>query len=81
MIKHAFTPGFRIDLHRKDLGIALDCATELGVSLPGTALVQSLYNASIAQGDAQQDSSAIVRILEQLAGHTLDTSTESAHEH
>ncbi|MDF0679205.1 MAG: NAD-binding protein, partial [Nitrosomonas sp.] len=81
MIKHAFTPGFRVDLHRKDLGIALDCATELGVSLPGTALVQSLYNASIAQGDAQQDSSAIVRILEQLAGHTLDTSTESAHEH
>ncbi|MXS85525.1 2-hydroxy-3-oxopropionate reductase [Nitrosomonas sp. HPC101] len=80
MIKHAFTPGFRVDLHRKDLGIALDYATELGVSLPGTALVQSFYNASIAQGDAQQDSSAIVRILEQLAGHTLDTSTESAHE-
>lgn len=81
MIKHAFTPGFRVDLHRKDLGIALDYATELGVSLPGTALVQSFYNASIAQGDAQQDSSAIVRILEQLAGHTLTTPTESFHEH
>lgn len=80
MLKHTFTPGFRVDLHRKDLGIALDCATELGVSLPGTALVQSLYNACIAQGDAQQDSSAIVRILEKLAGHTINPSTTPSHE-
>lgn len=80
MLKHAFTPGFRVDLHMKDLGIALDCATELGVSLPGTALTQSLYNACIAQGDAQQDSSAIVRILEKLAGHTINPSTTPSHE-
>lgn len=72
MIKHTFTPGFRVDLHMKDLGIALDCATELGVSLPGTALAQSLYSASVAQGDALQDSSVIVRILEKLAGHTIN---------
>lgn len=81
MIKHAFTPGFRVDLHRKDLGIALDYATELGVSLPGTALVQSLYNASVARGDAQQDSAAIICILEQLASHTLNTPAKSSHEH
>ncbi|MCC6917038.1 2-hydroxy-3-oxopropionate reductase [Nitrosomonas sp.] len=80
MLKHTFTPGFRIDLHMKDLGIALDCATELGVSLPGTALTQSLYNACVAHGDAQQDSSAIVRILEKLAGHTIHPSTTASHE-
>lgn len=82
MIQHAFTPGFRIDLHRKDLNIALDCATKLGISLPGTALVQSMYNACIAQGDAQQDSSAIVRILEKLARHTIQSpsSTPSPYE-
>lgn len=80
MLKHTFTPGFRVDLHMKDLGIVLDCATALGVSLPGTALTQSLYNACIAQGDAQQDSSAIVRILEKLAGHTINPSTTPSHE-
>ncbi|SEJ18781.1 2-hydroxy-3-oxopropionate reductase [Nitrosomonas eutropha] len=80
MLKHAFTPGFRVDLHMKDLGIALDCATELGVSLPGTALTQSLYNACVAQEDTMLDSSVIVRILEKLAGHTINPSTATSHE-
>ena len=80
MINHAFTPGFRIDLHMKDLGIALDCATELGVSLPGTALTQSLYNACIAQKDGQLDSSAIVRVLEKLANHTIHSTTAPSYE-
>ncbi|SFU28580.1 2-hydroxy-3-oxopropionate reductase [Nitrosomonas eutropha] len=80
MLKHVFTPGFRVDLHMKDLGIALDCATELGVSLPGTALTQSLYNACVAQEDTMLDSSVIVRILEKLAGHTINPSTATSHE-
>jgi len=80
MIDHAFTPGFRIDLHMKDLGIALDCATELGVSLPGTALTQSLYNACIAQTDSQLDSSAIVRVLEKLANHTVRSDVTPIYE-
>ncbi|HRQ04952.1 MAG TPA: 2-hydroxy-3-oxopropionate reductase [Nitrosomonas halophila] len=75
MIKHAFDPGFRIDLQVKDLGIALASASALGVSLPGTALAQSLYNACMAQGDARLDNSAIVRILEKLAEHDLTQPT------
>lgn len=71
MIKHDFTPGFRIDLQIKDLSIALASASELGVSLPGTALTQSLFNACVAQGDARMDNSAIVRILEKMAEHDL----------
>ncbi len=73
MVKHAFTPGFRINLQIKDLSIALGCATELGVSLPGTALAQSLFNACVAQGDGQLDNAAIVRILEKMAGHEIGT--------
>lgn len=80
MLKHAFTPGFRVNLHMKDLGIALDCATELGVSLPGTALTQSLYNACVAQEDISLDSSVIVRILEKLAGHTINPSITTSYE-
>lgn len=80
MIDHTFTPGFRIDLHMKDLGIALDCATELGVSLPGTALTQSLYKACVAQADSQLDSSAIVRILEKLANHTVRSEVTPVYE-
>jgi 2-hydroxy-3-oxopropionate reductase len=71
MIKHIFTPGFRIDLQIKDLNIALASASELGVSLPGTALTQSHFKACVAQGDALMDNSAIVRILEKMAEHDL----------
>lgn len=78
MIKRTFMPGFRIDLQVKDLNIALMSASELGVSLPGTALTQSLYNACMAHGDASMDNSAIVRILEKMAAHDLTDSHHAA---
>lgn len=71
MINRNFQPGFRIDLQVKDLDIALACAAELGVSLPNTALTQSLYQACIAQGDQLLDNSAIVRILEKISNHEI----------
>ena len=71
MIKRSFDPGFRIELQQKDLAIALSCASELGVSLPNTAITQSLYNACIAHGDAKWDNSAIVCMLEKLSNHQI----------
>jgi 2-hydroxy-3-oxopropionate reductase len=71
MIKRAFEPGFRIELHQKDLSIALATARQLGVSLPNTATAQELLNACQAQGGAKWDHSAMVRALELLANHQV----------
>ena len=67
MIQRNFTPGFRIGLHQKDLNLALQGARSLGVSLPGTANCQELFNAAVADGGAGWDHSALVRVLEKLA--------------
>ena len=71
MIKRAFEPGFRIELHQKDLDLALSCARALGVSLPNTATAQQLFNACAATGGAKWDHSAMVRALEKLANHDV----------
>lgn len=71
MIARTFDPGFRIKLHQKDLGMALDTARQLGVALPNTATAQELFNSCSAQGLADADHSALVRALETLSGHTL----------
>lgn len=71
MIKRSFDPGFRIELQQKDLAIALSCASDLGVSLPNTAITQSLYNACIAHEGGKWDNSAIVCILEKLSNHQI----------
>jgi 2-hydroxy-3-oxopropionate reductase len=68
MIKRTFDPGFRIRLHRKDLGLAIDAAKALNLSLPNTAATQQLMNAAIALGDGDKDHSALIRTLEVLAG-------------
>jgi 2-hydroxy-3-oxopropionate reductase len=80
MIKRAFEPGFRVELHRKDLSLALCNARTLGVSLPGTASVQELLNACIAHGGAGWDSSAMVRMLEKLANHEIKPPEDSHDE-
>jgi 2-hydroxy-3-oxopropionate reductase len=67
MIKRTFDPGFRIELHQKDLNLALSGARELGVSLPNTATAQQLFNAC----DGKLDHSALVKALEGLAGHSV----------
>jgi len=71
MINRCFEPGFRIELHQKDLSIALDSASALGVSLPNTATVRELFSACLAHGGAKWDNSAIVKILEKLADHEI----------
>jgi len=68
MLRHEFTPGFRIDLHHKDLGIALDAAREAGVPLPLGAVIAQLVAAARAQGHGDLDHSALILALEQLSG-------------
>lgn len=71
MIKRTFEPGFRIELHRKDLDLALSNARALGISLPNTATVQELFNGCIAHDGARWDSAAMVKMLEKLANHEI----------
>lgn len=71
MIKRTFDPGFRIELHQKDLNLALVSARKLGVSLPNTATAQELFNACSAHGGSQWDHSAMVRALEIMANHEV----------
>jgi len=71
MIKRTFDPGFRIELHQKDLNLALSSARALGISLPNTATAQELFNACAAHGGAKWDHSAMVRALEKLANHEV----------
>jgi 2-hydroxy-3-oxopropionate reductase len=78
MIKRVFEPGFRIELHQKDLGLALSSARMLGISLPNTAAVQELFNACVAHGGARWDSAAVVRMLENLANYEIQSAWEEA---
>ena len=71
MIKRTFDPGFRIELHQKDLSLALAGARALGISLPNTATAQELFNACAANGGAKWDHSAMVKALEKLANHDV----------
>lgn len=67
MLEGRYEPGFRIELHRKDLAIALQAAREEGVPLLATAQVAELLNALIAQGAGGLDHSAIATLYEQLS--------------
>ncbi|MCZ6647338.1 MAG: 2-hydroxy-3-oxopropionate reductase [SAR324 cluster bacterium] len=71
MIKRTFDPGFRIRHQQKDLNNALSAARELGISLPGTALAQELYNSINSNGGADMDHSSLVTALERMANHQL----------
>ncbi|MEJ8839635.1 2-hydroxy-3-oxopropionate reductase [Ramlibacter sp. AN1133] len=71
MVKRTFDPGFRIELHQKDLNLALSSARSLGVSLPNTATAQELFNACAAHGGKAWDHSAMVRALEKLANFEI----------
>ena len=67
ILERNFKPGFKVKLHQKDMENALSSAKELGVSLPGTALVAQIWNALAAQGREELDHSALVTILEEMA--------------
>jgi 2-hydroxy-3-oxopropionate reductase len=76
MVKRTFDPGFRIELHQKDLNLALSSARAIGVSLPNTATAQELFNACAAHGGKAWDHSAMVRALEKLANFEIGQNPE-----
>jgi 2-hydroxy-3-oxopropionate reductase len=71
MVKRNFAPGFRIELHQKDLNLALASARKIGVSLPNTATCQELFNACVAHGGKAWDHSGMVRALEGMANFEI----------
>ena len=66
-----FTPGFRTRLQYKDLNVALEAGRVYGAPLPATALVQQLYGTLMARGQADVDHTALVTVLEELAGASV----------
>ena len=70
MVKRQFTPGFRAELHDKDLGIVLATARSAGVILPLGAAVGQLMGSLKAQGLGGLDHTALLRIVEQLSGRS-----------
>ncbi len=71
MIKRTFNPGLRIELHQKDLSLALQGAKAMGVSLPQTASAAQLMQACASNGWGQMDHSALVKSLELMANHEV----------
>jgi 2-hydroxy-3-oxopropionate reductase len=71
MIKRTFDPGFRIELHQKDLNLALSAARSLGLSLPNTANAQQLFSSCVAHGGKAWDHSAMVKALEGMANFEM----------
>jgi len=67
-LSHVFEPGFRAELHHKDLGIALAAGREYGVALPVTALVDQMLLSMKKKGWGGEDHSALLRVIEDLSG-------------
>lgn len=67
MISRKFDPGFRINLHRKDLNIALGTGRQVQAALPVTALVDQLFQAAAIAGRGELDHSALITVYEDLA--------------
>src|SRR4051812_609752 len=74
MVKRTFDPGFRIELHQKDLNLALSSARQMRISLPNTATAQELFNSCAAHGGSAWDHSAMVRALEMMADFEIGQS-------
>jgi 2-hydroxy-3-oxopropionate reductase len=70
-LEHDFTPGFRIDLHHKDLNIALESGDAYGVPLPVTGMVQQGMRALRARGHGGDDHSGLLQLVEELAAHRI----------
>ncbi len=67
-VASSYNPGFKIDLHFKDLGLIMESARALGVPLPTTAVVQELFSALRVKGRGGLDHSGVITLLEDLAG-------------
>jgi 2-hydroxy-3-oxopropionate reductase len=70
-LSHEFDPGFRSELHHKDLGIALAAGREYGVVLPVTAIVDQMLLAMKKKGWGGEDHSALLRVIEDLSQHEI----------
>ncbi len=70
-LSHTFEPGFRSELHHKDLGIALAAGREYGVVLPVTAIVDQMLLSMRRKGWGGEDHSALLRIIEDLSQHEI----------
>ncbi len=70
-LSHAFDPGFRSELHHKDLGIALAAGREYGVALPVTAIVDQMLLTMGRKGWGDEDHSALLKVIEELSGHEI----------
>jgi len=77
MLSRTFPPGFRIDLHHKDLGIVTAAAREAGVVVPLGALVAQLMASARANGDGGLDHSALLRGVLRLSGQDPDGSHQA----
>ena len=66
MLDHDFRPGFKVRLHQKDLRIIMETAHQMGLALPGSALVAQNMNALMGSGEGDLDSSALVNVIERL---------------
>lgn len=79
MLNHDFQPGFKVKLHHKDLRIAMQTAHELGIALPGTAVVAQYLNALVGMGYGELDNGALVLVQEQLSNVHLTDSVPPSH--
>jgi 2-hydroxy-3-oxopropionate reductase len=68
MLDNDYTPGFKTKLHQKDINIVMETAKELGLALPGAALVMQHLNALMGTGGGELDSSAVMKIVERASG-------------
>jgi 2-hydroxy-3-oxopropionate reductase len=71
-LSHSFEPGFRSELHHKDLGIALAAGREYGVVLPVTAIVDQMLLSMRRKGWGGEDHSALLRVIEDLSQQEID---------
>ncbi len=84
MLDRSFEPGFRVDLHHKDMGIVTAAAPEAGVITPLGAMVAQLMASARANGDGGLDHSGLLRGVERLSGRTItspDPHIDSPKEH
>jgi 2-hydroxy-3-oxopropionate reductase len=71
LLEHSFDPGFRIELHHKDLGIALAAGREYGVTLPVTAVVDQMLETLKMKGRGDRDHSALLTLIEESSAHEI----------
>ncbi len=68
MLEGDFQPGFKSWMHQKDLNIVMQSAHALGVALPGSAAAAQMFNAMVGSGMGEEDSVALIKLLEQISG-------------